>query len=73
MTEADQIALLRRALIVAYPWVQGDSTATRRLNAGNIIGGCTALTWWNKAGQRVVRGLALRRGEERDLCMMGVR
>jgi hypothetical protein len=27
MTEADQIALLRRALIVAYPWVQGDSTA----------------------------------------------
>jgi hypothetical protein len=27
MTDEAKIALLRRALIVAYPWVQGDSTA----------------------------------------------
>ncbi|MDR6266531.1 lysozyme [Roseobacter sp. N2S] len=49
----------------------GKSTATRRLNAGNISGGCTALTWWNRAGGRVVRGLARRRQAEYDLCMIG--
>ena len=48
------------------------STATRRLNAGDIAGGCEALTWWNKAGGRVVRGLVNRRAEEVDLCMIGV-
>lgn len=50
----------------------GKSTATRRLNAGDIAGGCEALTWWNKAGGRVLRGLVRRRSEERDLCMVGV-
>ena len=50
----------------------GKSTATKRLNAGNIAGGCEALTWWNKAGQRVIRGLASRRERERALCMMGL-
>ncbi|WP_299296811.1 lysozyme [uncultured Tateyamaria sp.] len=48
------------------------STATRRLNAGDIAGGCEALTWWNKAGGRVVRGLVNRRNVEFDMCMMGV-
>lgn len=51
----------------------GGSTAVRRLNAGNIPGGCEALTWWNKAGGRVLRGLVNRRAEERDLCLVGVR
>lgn len=50
----------------------GKSTATRRLNNGNIVGGCKALTWWNKAGGRVIRGLVNRRSEERDLCLKGV-
>lgn len=50
----------------------GKSTATRRLNAGDIAGGCEALTWWNKAGGRVVRGLFERRKDERALCMVGV-
>lgn len=49
----------------------GRSTATRRLNAGDIAGGCQALTWWNKAGGRVVRGLVRRRSEEYTLCMEG--
>lgn len=48
------------------------STALKRLNAGNISGACTALTWWNKAGGRVVRGLVNRRTDEFDLCMIGV-
>lgn len=50
----------------------GRSTATRRLNEGDIAGGCTALTWWNRAGGRVVRGLANRRADEYDLCMAGL-
>ena len=50
----------------------GSSTATRRLNAGNVAGGCQALTWWNKAGGRVVRGLVRRRADEYRHCMRGV-
>lgn len=50
----------------------GRSTATRRLNAGNIAGGCDALTWWNKAGGRVWRGLVRRRADEHRLCMEGL-
>ena len=50
----------------------GRSTATRRLNAGDVAGGCQALTWWNKAGRRVVRGLVRRRSDEYRLCMMGL-
>jgi lysozyme len=50
----------------------GRSTATRRLNAGDVAGGCQALTWWNKAGGRVVRGLVRRRADEYRHCMMGV-
>ncbi|WP_298958355.1 lysozyme [uncultured Roseibium sp.] len=50
----------------------GRSTATRRLNAGNIVGGCEALAWWNKAGGRVVRGLVNRRADEQAFCMVGL-
>jgi GH24 family phage-related lysozyme (muramidase)/uncharacterized membrane protein len=50
----------------------GKSTATRRLNNGDIAGGCEALTWWNKAGDRVVRGLVRRRQDEYNLCMKGL-
>lgn len=49
----------------------GKSTAVRRLNAGDVAGACEALTWWNKAGGRVIRGLVRRRTEERDLCVAG--
>jgi GH24 family phage-related lysozyme (muramidase) len=51
----------------------GKSTATRRLNAGDIAGGCQALTWFDKAGKRVLRGLFERRKREKALCMIGVR
>lgn len=50
----------------------GKSTATRRLNAGDIEGGCEAIGWWNKAGGRVVRGLVNRRAEDVALCLMGL-
>jgi lysozyme len=48
----------------------GTSTATRRLNAGDIAGGCEAISWWNKAGGKVVRGLVRRRTEEVALCLV---
>ncbi len=47
------------------------STALRRLNEGDVAGACEALTWWNRAGQRVVRGLVNRREDEYRLCMLG--
>ena len=50
----------------------GRSTAVRRLNAGDIAGGCKAITWWDKAGGKVWRGLVVRRGEDYDKCMIGV-
>lgn len=50
----------------------GKSTATRRLNAGDIAGGCEAIGWWNRAGGRVVRGLVNRRADEVRLCRIGL-
>lgn len=50
----------------------GKSTATRRLNAGDIAGGCQALTWFDKAGKRVLRGLFERRQREKALCLRGI-
>lgn len=76
-TKQDRLTPHRDAAYVSLAYNAGQraigkSTATRRLNAGNIAGGCKALTWWNKAGGRVVRGLVNRRGEEYRLCMRGL-
>lgn len=49
----------------------GGSTAVRRLNAGHVAAACEALTWWNKSGDRIIRGLVRRRAEERQLCLEG--
>ncbi len=51
----------------------GNSTATRRLNAGDVVGGCEALTWWNRGGGRVLVGLVRRRQRDYDYCMVGVK
>jgi lysozyme len=48
------------------------STARRRFNAGDYLGGCEAITWWNKAGGRVVRGLVNRRAKEAKVCREGI-
>ncbi len=50
----------------------GSSTAVRRLNAGDVAGGCEAITWFNKAGGRVIRGLFERRKDEKRLCLAGL-
>jgi lysozyme len=45
------------------------STAAARFRAGNIKGGCDALLMFDRAGGRVVAGLARRRSAERAICM----
>lgn len=45
------------------------STCLRRFNAGDIDGAAEALTWFNKAGGKVLRGLVNRREEERTLFL----
>lgn len=49
------------------------STAAKRFNAGDYAGGCEALTWYNRAGGQVVRGLQLRRERERQVCVGGLK
>lgn len=45
------------------------STMRARINAGNIRGACDALTWFNKAGGRVVPGIVARRKREQAICL----
>lgn len=43
-----------------------NSTALKRLNAGNYEGAAEAMTWWNKQKGKVLRGLVRRRAEEKE-------
>lgn len=45
------------------------STCLKRFNAGDIDGAAEALTWFNKAGGKVLRGLVRRRAAERELFL----
>ena len=45
------------------------STCLKRFNAGDIEGAAEALTWFNKAGGKVLNGLVRRRNAERDLFL----
>lgn len=49
------------------------STVARRANAGNLKGACDAMLAWNKAGGRIIKGLASRRKGERQLCLEGLK
>lgn len=46
------------------------SSAMRALNAGDIVDACRRLTFWNKAGNRVVKGLVNRRSYEQKMCLL---
>ena len=48
------------------------STAARRFNSGDQIGGCRAIAFWNRAGGRVVQGLVSRRAYEVRVCLKGM-
>lgn len=76
-TRSNRLPVLRDVAFTSLAYnvgirAAGRSTAVRRLNAGRVAGACTALTWWNKAGGRVWRGLVNRRNDEYQLCMVGV-
>lgn len=48
------------------------STVARKANAGDIRGACEAISAWNRAGGKVVKGLVNRRAEERSICLQGM-
>ena len=63
----------RSAAFASFAWNVGvvgarRSTATARLNRGDIAGACEAITWWNRAGGIVIRGLVNRRADELAYC-----
>ena len=49
-----------------------NSTALRKINAGDIRGGCDAFLMWTKAGGQFRQGLLNRRKAERKLCLEGL-
>lgn len=74
---AEALAAETDAALTSLTWNIGTgaicrSTALRRINAGDVAGGCQALTWWSRAGGRQIRGLVNRRADEYRLCMEGV-
>lgn len=48
------------------------STVARRFNAGDYAGACEAIEMWKYANGKVVKGLVLRRADERRLCERGI-
>ena len=52
-----------------------NSTMRRELNNGNLVAACDAILMWDKAGKpkRKIKGLTLRRIEEKNLCLEGVK
>lgn len=48
------------------------STLVKKANAGDIRGACNEFPKWNKAGGRAIKGLTVRRTEERQLCLSGI-
>jgi len=50
------------------PRVVCGSTLQRKALAGDWPGACAELSRWNRAGGRVLRGLTLRRIDERAMC-----
>lgn len=64
-------AALTSATFNAGPRVVCNSTIQRRAIANDWPGACAALDMWKYAGGRVIRGLVLRRADERKLCETG--
>jgi lysozyme len=66
-----------RAALISFAYNVGSagacrSTVVKRMNAGDIRGGCDALMQWTRAQGRVVKGLVNRREKERRLCLSGL-
>ncbi len=66
----------RRAALVSFTYNVGrnamcGSTMARKMNAGDIMGGCNELLRWDKAKGIRWPGLTKRRAVERDMCLRG--
>lgn len=66
-----------RAAMVSFAYNVGSagacrSAVIRKMNEGDIRGGCEALMQWTRAQGRVVKGLVNRRAKERALCLSGL-
>jgi lysozyme len=66
-----------RAALVSFAYNVGSagacrSSTIRKMNQGDIRGGCEALMQWTRAQGRVVKGLVNRRDKERKLCLAGL-
>ena len=67
MTDGQAAAFTSLAYNVGVKGFCG-SAAARKANAGDWPGACAAIEMWNRAGGKVVNGLAKRRAAERKLC-----
>lgn len=45
-----------------------NSTLVKKLNSGDYSGACAEISRWDKQGKKVLRGLTIRRAEERKTC-----
>lgn len=66
-----------RAALISFAYNVGSagacrSTVIKKMNAGDIRGGCEALMQWTRAQGRIVKGLVNRRDKERKLCLAGI-
>jgi len=64
----------RKAAITSFSYNVGltafcKSNVARKLNAGDVQGGCDALLQWTRAGGVVLPGLVKRRQDERAMCL----
>lgn len=64
----------RHAAIVSFTYNVGGgalckSSVARKLNAGDVTGGCNALLLYDRGGHRVIKGLHNRRVQERQWCL----
>lgn len=67
----------RRAALVSFVYNVGgtkfgSSNLLRKLNSGDPVGACAELSRWVYAGGVKLKGLVIRRAEERELCEVGL-
>ena len=73
----DAVPPNRQAALVSFSYNVGPVTAckssvVRRMNEGDIRGGCEALMLYTRANGVELRGLVNRRAAERKLCLEGL-
>lgn len=68
MPDARYVAVLSLAYNIGVD-AACKSSVVRKLNAGDVEGGCNALMLYNRAAGVVFPGLTNRRAKERELCL----